>query len=86
MQKELNRVSKNNAAIEAKLDENEQSIERTENETGKLKIENFAKEQQQEELAKQMEIFKTTDRSISKKVGLTALAAEGRGVAGLMGC
>ena len=77
VQKELKRIIKSAAAIEAKLQENEQEIERTENEIKRLKKENFTKEQEQEELAKEMEQFKKKmDRSISKKAELTALAAE----------
>lgn len=75
--KELKRIAKAGQAIEAKLQENEQEIERTESEIRKLKRENVAKEAAQEELAKEMETFKKKmDRSISKKAELTALAAE----------
>ncbi len=77
VQKELKRITKNNATIDAKLSENEAAIERTENETKKLKNENIQKERQQEELAKRMEMFKKKmNRSISKRAELTALAAE----------
>jgi structural maintenance of chromosome 3 (chondroitin sulfate proteoglycan 6) len=76
-QRELKRITKTAAAVDAKLAANESEIERADSETARLRREQAAKEAQQEELAKTMEtVKKKMDRSISKKAELTALAAE----------
>lgn len=76
-QRELKRITKTAAAVDAKLAANESEIERADSEIARLRREQAAKEAQQEELAKTMEtVKKKMDRSISKKAELTALAAE----------
>ncbi|KAL5351136.1 Structural maintenance of chromosomes protein 3 [Pseudogymnoascus australis] len=76
-QRELKRITKTAAAVDAKLAANETEIERSDSEAARVRREHAAKEAHQEELAKTMEtVKKKMDRSISKKAELTALAAE----------
>lgn len=75
--RELKRITKAAAVIDAKLADNESEIERLEAAAARLRRDQAAKEAQQEDLAKAMEsVKKKMDRSISKKAELTALAAE----------
>jgi structural maintenance of chromosome 3 (chondroitin sulfate proteoglycan 6) len=76
-QRELKRLTKAAAAIEAKLEENDHEIEEAEVKIANLRKEKGQREQRQQEIAKAIESFqKRMEKSIAKKALLTASAAE----------
>jgi structural maintenance of chromosome 3 (chondroitin sulfate proteoglycan 6) len=76
-QRELKRITKAAAAVDTKLQDNEQQVEETEMKIANLEKEKFQREKQQQEIAKAIERHqKRMEKSVAKKALLTASAAE----------